>query len=244
MTTFVNTELQTIQALAGANLITAFEKWSSRVSPKYIDRDEVLSRPINRLTVENVLALYFENFDGQALGIVHGLHQQNLDALNRICGDSWMERPERRPLLASAYFSLCWIPSLCQQGLDVDALGLATRLLLRLRTRQFRAVLGAGNNGKSEPADSRNSMRLMLMATVFNSLAMHLTGQGQNVQLATRYLMETFFAEEDLSPCAAIWAPAVGYVVGILAPPGWRICDASARPELLAAYNAISAIRR
>lgn len=240
MTTFVNTELQTIRSLASANLITAFEKWSSRIDPKDIDRDEVLSRPINRLMVETVLALFFENLGDDALDTVRRLHRQNHDALNRICGDSWIERPERRPLLASAYLSLCWIPSLCQQGLDVDALGLATRLLLRLRTRQFRAVLGAGNNGQSDPSGSRNSIRLMLMATVFNSLAMHLTGQDAEVQLSARYLLETFFSEDDLSPCAAIWAPAVGYVVGIVVPPTWRVCDSAARPELQTAYDAIS----
>lgn len=243
MTTPVATEVQTIRTLAGANLTTAFDKWTNHVFLEDIDREKVLSRPVNLLTVETVLALSFEKLDGHAHGIVHRMHQQNFDALDRICGESWIEMPERRPLLISAYLSLCWIPSLCQQGLDIDALNLATRFLLRLRARRFRNVLGAGNNGRHAPSDSRNSIRLMLMATVFNSLAMHLTGQGQNVQLATRYLMETFFSEEDLSPCAAIWAPAVGYVVDILVPRAWRICDASARPELLAAYDAISAVR-
>lgn len=241
--TSVATEVQTIRTLAGANLATAFEKWSSRVFPEDIDRNDVLSRPIDRLTVDTVLALFFENLDGHAHGIIHRMHRQNLHALDRIYGESWIEKPERRPLLTSAYLSLCWIPSLCQQGLDIDALNLATRFLLRLRARRFWNVLGAGNNGRRAPSDSRNSIRLMLMATVFNSLAMHLKGQDQNVQLATRYLMEAFFSEEDLSPCAAIRAPAVGYVVDILVPRAWRICDASARPELLAAYDAISAVR-
>lgn len=50
-------------------------------------------------------------------------------------------------------------------------------------------------------------------------------------------LARGFFSEPDISPCAAVWAPAVGFAVGLQIPQSWFIEELTRRPELLAAYR-------
>ncbi|MFO1065518.1 MAG: hypothetical protein U0892_16765 [Pirellulales bacterium] len=197
---------------------------------------DIAGRSISQLTVGEVLALYFDGNEGADSGAVLAAHNKNLRVLANVTGPDWKEEFDRRPLLLSAaYLSSLWIPATCRFGRE-GAVRLATRFLFTIRAAAFYDVVGAGRKELKEGFFPK-SLRLLLVGPVFNSLAMSIQGADRALKLGVWYLLDSFYSEPDPSPCAAIWAPSLGFLAGIRVPEQWFASELSNHSELLQTYR-------
>lgn len=237
MSQISHTALEQIRELARAQIASVFESWADRHGfPDFHDSERLLNRSPEQLTFDEVLSLALDvDLSPDQLRTVAARHTRLSEVWHPSNQEDWIEVLDRRPILMATYLSAVWIPALGFTGRSSEALETAEQYVTFLRSVAFRHVLGAGNDGRDLP-DYRHSYRLMLAAPVLAALSLHISPTDDGGDSA-RELLETLFSGGDLSPCTAIWAPAVAYAAGIPMVPHWWLGDLSRWPNLQAAYE-------
>ena len=234
--------LTRIRQLADRALNEALEAWiDTRNYRETLGSRDDWSLPVQQLSVTQALLMWLDGGSRDRSALILTAHETNENSLKSMRTGKWTETIDQRPLLMSAYLAGLWIPALGNNGQSLKAIQVATQFLLQLRGRRFRRVLGAGDGG-IETHSNEPSLRLMFLAPVLNALVVSVPPSLPEMldrhELAAnvRYFLDQLFRGDDLSPCTAIWGPALALVAGLSVDQCWISRELANRDALRAAY--------